>query len=51
MANTTRATFVSQKINKIRWRQQQKQTLNEPDVFVTGSWDDFVRFFSFITLC
>ncbi|OWF45896.1 nucleoporin Nup43-like isoform X1 [Mizuhopecten yessoensis] len=36
----TRATFVSHKINKIRWRQQQKQSLQESDVFASGSWDD-----------
>ncbi|XP_063402813.1 nucleoporin Nup43-like [Mytilus trossulus] len=35
-----RATFVSQKISKIRWKNIVKNSLEGPDTFVTGSWDD-----------
>lgn len=37
-----RATFVSQKISKIRWKNIVKNSLEGPDTFVTGSWDDEV---------
>lgn len=36
------AKFVSQKINKIRWKNFTKNTLTGPDTFITGSWDDEV---------
>ena len=34
--------FVSQKISKIRWRPRPKQSMQQSDTFVTGSWDDEV---------
>lgn len=37
-----RATFVSQKVSKIRWKNIVKNSLEGPDTFVTGSWDDEV---------
>ncbi len=45
MAGST-ATFVSQKINKIRWKPTPNQIVPQPEVFVTGSWDNGVSFFS-----
>ncbi|KAL8599017.1 hypothetical protein ACOMHN_006826 [Nucella lapillus] len=32
--------FVSQKINKIRWRPRAKQSVQPSNTFATGSWDD-----------
>nr|XP_023665926.1 nucleoporin Nup43 [Paramormyrops kingsleyae] len=34
------AKFVSQKISKIRWRPVSSSTLQQPDIFATGSWDN-----------
>ncbi|KAM4694525.1 nucleoporin Nup43 [Discoglossus pictus] len=34
------AKFVSQKISKTRWRPISASTLQQPDVFATGSWDN-----------
>ncbi|XP_066284088.1 nucleoporin Nup43-like [Branchiostoma lanceolatum] len=34
------AEFVSEKVNKIRWRPQGPQALQQSDVFVSGSWDN-----------
>lgn len=34
------AKYVSQKINKTRWRPVSQSTLQQPDIFVTGSWDN-----------
>lgn len=39
------AKFVSQKINKLRWKNFVNNTLDGPDTFVTGSWDDEVFLF------
>eukprot|EP00058_Branchiostoma_floridae_P013639 XP_002599127.1 hypothetical protein BRAFLDRAFT_281490 [Branchiostoma floridae] len=39
MAETI-AEFVSEKVNKIRWRPQGPQALQQSDVFVSGSWDN-----------
>ncbi len=36
--------FVSQKINKIRWRSTSKQVIQQSDVFATGSWDNDVSY-------
>lgn len=37
MSHNVHGTFVSQKINKIRWR---PDPFNNAHFFVTGSWDD-----------
>ncbi|KAM8947093.1 nucleoporin Nup43 [Pelodytes ibericus] len=34
------AKFVSQKISKTRWRPVSASSLQQPDVFATGSWDN-----------
>ncbi|XP_030638384.1 nucleoporin Nup43 [Chanos chanos] len=34
------AKYVSQKISKIRWRPVPSESLHQPDVFATGSWDN-----------
>uniref|UniRef100_A0A674P233 Nucleoporin 43 n=1 Tax=Takifugu rubripes TaxID=31033 RepID=A0A674P233_TAKRU len=34
------AKYVSQKISKIRWRPVSHAALQQPDIFVTGSWDN-----------
>lgn len=36
------AKYVSQKISKTRWRPVSQATLQQPDIFVTGSWDNEV---------
>lgn len=36
----TFAKFVSQKISKTRWRPVSASSLQQPDVFATGSWDN-----------
>ncbi|TWW68599.1 Nucleoporin Nup43 [Takifugu flavidus] len=36
------AKYVSQKISKIRWRPVSHAALQQPDIFVTGSWDNEV---------
>lgn len=39
----TTCKFVSQKIRKIRWKPPPKESLQPPEYFVTGSWDDDVN--------
>ncbi|XP_018599193.1 nucleoporin Nup43 [Scleropages formosus] len=34
------AKFVSQKISKTRWRPVSSSSLQQPDIFATGSWDN-----------
>ncbi|KAM9840453.1 nucleoporin Nup43 [Aulostomus maculatus] len=34
------AKYVSQKISKTRWRPISSSSLQQPDIFVTGSWDN-----------
>lgn len=36
------AKYVSQKISKTRWRPVSHSSLQQPDIFVTGSWDNEV---------
>lgn len=36
------AKYVSQKISKTRWKPVSYSTLQQPDVFATGSWDNEV---------
>ncbi|CAL8392663.1 unnamed protein product [Arctogadus glacialis] len=36
----TNAKYVSQKISKTRWRPVSSSSLQQPDVFATGSWDN-----------
>lgn len=36
----TLAKYVSQKISKTRWRPVSSSTLQQPEVFATGSWDN-----------
>uniref|UniRef100_A0A3Q3WXP4 Uncharacterized protein n=1 Tax=Mola mola TaxID=94237 RepID=A0A3Q3WXP4_MOLML len=36
----TNAKYVSQKISKIRWRPVSASSLQQPDIFVSGSWDN-----------
>lgn len=38
----TNAKYVSQKISKIRWRPVSASSLQQPDIFVSGSWDNEV---------
>ncbi|KAK3097306.1 hypothetical protein FSP39_008518 [Pinctada imbricata] len=35
-----RVSYVSQKINKVKWRQSKRQLSQDNQSFVTGSWDD-----------
>lgn len=37
------AKYVSQKISKIRWRPVSHAALQQPEIFVTGSWDNEVE--------
>lgn len=37
------AKYVSEKISKTRWRPVSQSSLQQPDVFVTGSWDNQVQ--------
>lgn len=37
------AKYVSQKISKTRWRPVSHSSLQQPDIFVTGSWDNEVE--------
>lgn len=39
------AKYVSQKISKIRWRPVSYSALQQPDIFVSGSWDNEVGTF------
>ena len=46
------AKFVSQKVNKIRWKPKANQFIVESKEFATGSWDnEVVRTFQSITYC
>ena len=45
MAVETTATFISQKVRKIRWKPDPKKIVHKPELFVTGSWDNEVRKF------
>lgn len=36
------AKYVSQKISKTRWRPVSHSSLQQPDIFATGSWDNEV---------
>lgn len=36
------AKYVSQKISKTRWRPVSSSSLQQPDIFATGSWDNEV---------
>lgn len=45
------AKYVSQKINKTRWRPVSQSTLQQPDIFVTGSWDNEVSQVSTKLIC
>ena len=38
MPNLIHGTFISEKINKIRWR---LDPFNNPHSFITGSWDNY----------
>ena len=42
MAGDSTATFISQKISKIRWKPDPNQIVEKPELFVTGSWDNGV---------
>lgn len=42
------AKYVSQKISKIRWKPVSHAALQQPDIFVTGSWDNEVGKFCFM---
>lgn len=37
------AKYISQKISKTRWRPVSSASLQQPDVFATGSWDNEAR--------
>ena len=51
MAETNRfAKFVSQKINKIRWRPVTNEIVQHGTYFCTGSWDNDVSFLFFHVL-
>ncbi|XP_056284969.1 nucleoporin Nup43 [Pseudoliparis swirei] len=41
------AKYVSQKISKTRWRLVSHSSLQQPDIFATGSWDNEVNKISF----
>lgn len=40
MSRNIHCTYISEKLSKIRWR---PSTLNEPNSFVTASWDNHVN--------
>ena len=42
MAVDSTATFISQKISRIRWKPDPSQIVEKPELFVTGSWDNGV---------
>lgn len=41
MTENIQGTFVSEKVSKIRWKHED---FSNAKYFVTGSWDDSVRF-------
>ena len=45
MAVDSTATFISQKISKIRWKPDPKQIVDRPEYFITGSWDNGVSIY------
>lgn len=42
MGDKVQCTFVSEKINKVRWKPQDYSSAFS-EYFITGSWDDEVR--------
>jgi len=41
MEDKVHGTFMGEKINKVRWK---PEDLTESDIFLTGSWDNGVRY-------
>ncbi|KAM9778470.1 nucleoporin Nup43 [Syngnathus typhle] len=37
---SSNAKYVSQKISKVRWRPVSRSSLQQPEIFATGSWDN-----------
>ncbi|XP_037099978.1 nucleoporin Nup43 [Syngnathus acus] len=40
LMESSNAKYVSQKISKVRWRPVSRSSLQQPEIFATGSWDN-----------
>lgn len=41
MADNIQGSYISQKVNKVRWK---PEGISDSQTFVTGSWDDEVSY-------